>query len=147
MIAFLDLHRIAKSPRRSGNNGNLLYRCRICLLCSHKCMPDFMICHNTLFFICQYCIFLLISGDNNLNTLLQIFLRYKFTVVTNCTKRCFIYNISKFSSRSSGSHTCHFIIIYIITNFYFLCMNLQDIFSSFQIRKFYRHTSVEPSRS
>ena len=122
-------------------------RCGFCLFCSNQRMADFMISYNKFFLIGKNSVLLLISGDNYLNTLLKISLCSKFSSVTNCTERSFIYNIGKFCAGSSCCSLGNFIKADRICNFNLLGMNLKDILSSLQIRKLYRNPSVKTARS
>ena len=147
VVAFFYLHGIAKSAGSTGNNGDLLDRSRICLLCCHQSMSDLVICHHFLFLICEDGIFLLITGDDYLNTFLQISLCHIFPVIPHRAESSFIYNISQFRTGSAGSHPGDFFKIDIIAEIYFLCMNPEDSFSSLKIRQFYRHPAVKSSRT
>ena len=64
----------------------------------HRCnqsMPDLVICHDLLFLIGKYCIFLLISCDNSLDALLEILLAYDAAAVAHGAERSFVDDICK----------------------------------------------------
>ena len=97
--------------------------------------------------ICQNRILLLISGNNYLNTLLQICLRGILSAIPYRPESCFVCNIGKFCTGCTGCHSGNLREIYIICQFDLLRMHLQDLFTSLQVRQFYRNTTVKTSRS
>ena len=110
-------------------------------------MSDLMICHYFFLLIRKHCILFLISCNNHFNTFFQIRFCDYFPVVTYSTKSCFVYNIGKFCTRCTCCHSCNSVEIHIIRKLNFLRMNFQNRCTSFQIRKFYRNTSVKTSRT
>ena len=147
MLIIINLHRVAQRTRCTWNNCNFVNRSRFCLFGCDKCMSNFMIGYDQFLFIRKNTIFLLVSCNNYFNAFFKVCLRSKFTSVANCTKCCFIDNIGKFRTRSSGSCLCNIIKSNSICNLNFLCMNFQNLFSTLQIRKFYRNTAVKASRT
>ena len=77
-------------------------------------MTNLMISYDFLFLIGKYCIFLLISCDNDFYAFFQICFCYNFTIVSDCTQCCLIYDVGKLCSGSSGSHSCNRVKINII---------------------------------
>ena len=94
-------------------------------------MSDFMISNYQFFFIGKNSVLLLISCDNYLDTLLKICLGGKFSAVTYCTKCCFIDNICKFCTGSSGCSFRNLIKTYGICDLNLLCMDFKDFLTSF----------------
>ena len=58
-------------------------------------MPDLVICHDLLFLIGKHSVFLLISGDNGLDALLEVSLAYGAAAVAHGAERSFVDDICK----------------------------------------------------
>ena len=89
----------------------------------------------------------MITGDDYIDTFLQISLCHIFPVIPHRAESSFIYNISQFRAGSAGSHPGDFFKIDIVAEIYLLCMNPEDSFSSLKIRQFYRHPAVKSART
>ena len=122
-------------------------RRRLCLFCRHKSMTNLMIRNNQLFLIGKHTVFLLISGNDNLNTLLKICLSGKLTSVPDSTKSRLIDNVCKLCAGSAGSSLCDLVKTDRICNFNLFRMNLKNLFSSLKIRKLHRDSSVKTPRT
>ena len=118
-------------------------RSRIRLFRRHKCMSYLMIGYDQLLLIGKHPVFLLITSDNHLNTLLKVSLGSKLPAVTDSTKSCLVYNIGKLCTGSAGCCLGNFIETDTVCDFDLSGMDFQDFLTSFQIRKFYRNTSVK----
>ena len=119
----------------------------MCLHRRHKSMSNLMICNNFFLLVRKYSIFLLISCNNNFDALLEICFCHHFTIISDSTKSCFIYNIGKFCTGSSGCHSRNCMEIHIIRKLHFLCMYFKDCLTSLKIRQFHRNTTVKTSRT
>ena len=147
MFSIFYLHGIAQSSGSPGDNGNLMHRCGMRLHGSHQSVSHFMVSHNKFFFRGKHLILFLISGDNHFNTLFQICLGSKLSAVPDSPQSRFIYNVCQISAGSSRSCLGDITEIHVIGNLDLSGVNLKDLLSSFQIRKFYRDSPVETSRS
>ena len=147
MFAVFHLHRVAEGTGSSGNDGDLVYRCRIRLFCCYQCMANFMIGYDQFLFLRKYTVLLLITGDNHFDTLFHIRLCGKSSAISDRTECCLIDNIGKFGTGSTGCSFRNSTEIYVICNLDLLCMNLQDLFPSLQIRQFHRDSPVKTSRT
>ena len=82
-------------------------------------MTDLMVGDNLLLIPRNTGILLLISGNNNLNTLLKVCLSGKLTSIADRTESCLIDNICKLRAGSAGSSLCNLIKADSICNFNF----------------------------
>ena len=92
-------------------------------------------------------VLLLITRDNHLDAFLKIFLRNRFPMISDRAQRSFIDDVGKLRAGSAGGHTRDLQVINVSICLDFFCVYLEDIFPSFEIRQFYRNSTVKPSRS
>src|SRR5699024_6434011 len=112
------------------DNGDLMHRCGMGLHGSNQCVSHFVVSHNKFFLVGKDLVFLLISGDDHLNALLQVCLGGKCSAVTDCPQSRFIHNIGQISSGSSRGCLSNITEVHIIGNLDLSGMNLQDLLSS-----------------
>ena len=74
MIALLHLHGIAQRPAGPWDDGDLLHWCAMGRKCCDKGMADLMIGNDAFLFVRQDRMLLLITGDDDLDGLLHVFL-------------------------------------------------------------------------
>ena len=91
-------------------------------------MADLVIRNNHLFTVGKDRIFLLVSGNDDLNALFQIRLRSVFPAVTDCTEGSLIYNVRKLCTGCAGCHAGNLVKINIVSHFYAFCVDFQDLF-------------------
>ena len=131
MISVIYLHSVTKRTGCTRNDRNLVNRCRLGLLCGNQCMSDLMVGNDQFFLIGKNTVLLLISGDNYLDALFKVCLCGKFSALTYCTQCCFIDDVRKLCTGSSGCCFSNLIKAYGISNLNLLCMNFKDLFTSF----------------
>ena len=101
------------------------------LQCCDECMADLVIGNDQFLFVGHDLILLLVSGDDNLNALLQIRLGDEFSSITDGTECCLVDHIGKFCTRSTGCHTCDRIVIDIVAHADVFRMDFQDFLTAF----------------
>ena len=72
VLIFIHLHRIAEGAGRTRDNGDLRNWSGMALQCCDECMADLVVGNDQFLFVGHDLILLLVSGDDNLNALLQI---------------------------------------------------------------------------
>ena len=147
MLPVFYLHGITQGTGSPGDNGDLMHRRGMRLHSSHQGVSHFMVGYDQFLFIGKNLVLLLISGDNHLNAFLQICLGGKFPAVPDRPESRFIYNVSQIGAGSSRSRLGNIAEIHLIGNLDLSGMDLQDLFSSLQVRKLYRNPPVKTSRS
>ena len=147
MIALLNLHRVSERTGSTRNDCDLLNRSRVCLFRCDKRMSDLMVRNRPFLLVGENCILFLVSGNDNLNTLLKIFLCRIGTTIADCTKCRLVDDVCKLRSGGSGSHARNLKVVHIVGNLDLLCMNAQNRLSALEIREFYRNTAVKSTRS
>ena len=131
VLIFIHLHRIAEGAGRTRDNGDLRNRSGMALQCCDECMADLVIGNDQFLFVGHDLILLLVSGDDNLNALLQIRLGDEFSSITDSTECCLVDHIGKFCTRSTGCHTCDRIVIDIVAHADVFRMDFQDFLTAF----------------
>ena len=106
-----------------------------------------MVGNDQFFLIGEDAALLLISGDDHLDALHQVFLDHKPPSFTDCPQRSFIYNIGQLGPRSTCSRPGYRCEVYIVRYLYFLCMYLQYFNTAFQVGQFNRYAPVKPART
>ena len=101
------------------------------LQCCDECMADLVVGNDQFLFVGHDLILLLVSGDDNLNALLQIRLGDEFSSITDSTECCLVDHIGKFCTRSTGCHTCDRIVIDIVAHADVFRMDFQDFLTAF----------------
>ena len=92
-------------------------------------------------------IFLLVTGDNSLNALLQISLGYNAASHADGTERALVDNVRKLGTAGSDSRSRDGVKVNGLIHLDIFSMYPQDRLTAFEIRKFYRNPSVETARS
>ena len=108
-------------------------------------MADLVVGNRPLFLIGQDGIFLLITGDDNLDAFFQIGLCRKAAPIPDGAKRCFVYDVGKLRAGSTGGHTGDFVEIYVFRYLDLFCMDFQDGFPAQQVGQFHRNPTIETS--
>ena len=106
-----------------------------------------MVCHDQPLLCGEHFILLLISCDHDLDTLFQIRLSDKLSVLPDRTQRRLIYHVSKFCTGCSGRCSRDGVKVHVVPDLDLSCMYLQDLFPSFQVRKLHRDPPVKSSRA
>ena len=130
VIALLHLHGVAESAGGSGNDGDLLHRCGVGLLCRHQGMSDLVVGHNQLFLGGEDRVLLLITGDNHLDGLFQVRLGGELSAVPDCPERSLIDNVGQLRAGGAGGHAGNLREIHVVRNLDLLCVYLQDILTA-----------------
>ena len=147
MISLVDLHGIAQRTGGPGNDGDLLYRGGIRLPGGHKRVADLVISHDMLFFVGQDGILFLIAGNYGLDALLKVGLRGRVSSVADGPQSGLVDDVCQLGTGRTGCHARDHGVINISGSFDFLCVNLQDRLTAFEIRQFNRNTAVKTSRT
>ena len=143
MVALFHLHGVAQSAGGTGDNGDFLHGRGVRLLCGHKSVSDLMISDDTLLLVCQNGVFLLVAGNDHLNTLLQVRLGGKASAVAYCPEGCLVDDISKLRAGSAGGHAGHFPKVHIVGDLHLSGMYLQDLLPALQVGQLHGHAPVE----
>ena len=106
-----------------------------------------MIGNDQFLLVGKHTVLLLVSGNNNLNTLFKIRLCGKFPSVTDCTESRLIDNVGKFCTGSPNCSLGDLVKTDTVCNLDLLGMDFQDFLTSLQIRKLNRDPSVKTSRT
>ena len=106
-----------------------------------------MVCHDQALLCGKDFVLLLISCDHDLNTLFQIRLGDKLSVLPDRTQRRLIYHVGKLCTGCSGRCSRDGVKVHVIPDLDLSCMYLQDLFSSLQIGKLHRDPPVKSSRA
>ena len=143
----LDLHGVAQCTGGSRDDRDLLYRCRVLLKCRHQCMTDLMVGNDQLLLIGHHVVLLLVTGDDDLDRLLEIRLDHALTTGTYCTKCCLVDDIGQLRTTRAGGCLCDGTEIDIFRHLDTSGVHLQDVDTALEIRKLDRYTTVETART
>ena len=141
------LHHVAKRSHGPGNDGNLLHRLRVFLEGIHKCMAYFMVGNNAAFLCGKNTILLLLAYKHHLHCLQQILLGNSASSLLHGKNGAFIDHIGKIRAHGAGGCQGNGIEIYGIVQMYILCVHLQDLHSSLQVRPVHNDTPVKTPRT
>ena len=117
------------------------------LQCCDECMADLVVGNDQFLFVGHDLILLLVSGDDNLNALLQIRLGDEFSSITDGTKCCLINNVGKLSTRCTCCCSRNCVKVNIVCNLNLCRMYLQNILTTLKIRQFNRNAAVKTART
>ena len=143
----LDLHGVAQCTGGSRDDRDLLYRCRVLLKRSNQCMTDLMVGNDQLLLIGHHIVLLLITGDDDLDRLLEIRLDHALTTGTYRTKRCLVDDVRKLGTTRAGGCLRDGTEIDIVRHLDASGMHLQDVDTTLKIWKLDRYTTVETART
>ena len=121
---------------------------RIGLLGRYQRVADLMIGYNHLFLIGHNGVLFLIAGNNHFDAFLQICLRCTPFVPSRTARRAAsLTMLASSAPDSAGGHPGNVFKVNIGSNLDFLSVNLQNLFSAFQIRQFNRNPAVKTART
>ena len=109
-------------------------------------MPYLMIGDNLSLFLAEHAVFLLHSHQNDLYRLQQILLGNRSPVMFNRQNCGFIHHVGKIRSDCTGGGQGDLVKINRLVQPYLLCVNLQNIDASLQIRTIHNDPAVKTSR-
>ena len=147
MFLFINLHGVSKRTGSTRDDRDLVDRCGLCLLRSDQCMSDLVVGHDQFLLVGKHTVLLLISGNDNLDTLLEVCLCCELTSVTDSTESSFIDDVGKFCTRSTRCCLGDLVESDGVCDLDLLRMDFEDLFTSLNIRKLYRDPSVKTSRT
>ena len=110
-------------------------------------MTDLMIGNDQLLLIGHHVILLLITGDDDLDRLLEIRLDHALTTGTYRTKCCLVDDIGQLRTTRAGGCLCDGTEIDIFRHLDASGVHLQDVDTALEIRKLDRYTTVETART
>ena len=148
MVSFIiDLHRIAEGTGGSRNNGDLMYRRRVFLERRNECMAYLVVGYDKLFLVRHDLVLLLVAGNDNLDSLLEIRLDHALTSCADGAEGSFIDDICKLCTGSARRCFRNCLEVNIGRHLDVLCMYLQDVDSTLEIRELHRNSPVETART
>ena len=119
----------------------------MCLQGSYQSVANLVIGNNLLLLRGHDGILLLIAGKDDFNAFFHIRLGDSITVLTDSSQSCFIDDVGKLSTGSTGCHSGNRVVVDIRITLDLLGMNFEDFLTSLEIRKLYRYTAVETART
>ena len=143
VVALVHLHGVAQSAGGAGDNGDLLYRGRVGLLCRHQCVTDLVIRHDALFLVRKDGILLLVTGNDHLDAFLKVCLRDALASGTDRPQRRLVDDVCQFCAGCTGCHPCHGIEVHTRSDLYLFGVDLQDLFTTLQVRQFHRYSAIK----
>ena len=147
LIPVRKWHRITRCTGSRRNNGDCIHRIHLFEHMEQDCVTCFMVrCDLFLFFRDHAAVFFRSDTDFD-KCFLDIFLAKELTILFCCQDGRFIQQILQFRSCKSCGGLCDLWQIHIISQGFALCMNLQDLLSSTDIRCTYRNGTVKSSRT
>ena len=106
-------------------------------------VADLVIGNDLLLLIGENGIFLLVSGDNDLDTLLKVRLRHDGAPVAHSAQRGFVDDIGKLRAGSAGGHARDRMEIHILRRLDLAGVDFQNGLTSGEVRQLDRHAAVK----
>ena len=105
-VARVNLHGVAQCARCTRNNGDFMYRCRMCLHRGNHSVTDFVI--SDYLFSSSETLFLFVAlRQSRFDALFQIGSAYAGSVLSYSSQSGFIHDIGYFRTRCSRSSSCN----------------------------------------
>ena len=148
ILLFLrHLHHIAECTHGTWYDGDLLYRLRILLNRGNQRMSDLMVGNDTTLLLTEDTVLLLLTDEHDLDRLEEVRLGHLLTTMLDRRDGCLVHHVCEICTDRTGSRQCNLVEIDGIIQLHILCMHLQNIDTSLEVRLLHDDTTVETART
>ena len=140
-------HGIAGCSHSGRDNGNGVNRLHIRQHMEQDCMACLMISGDPFLLLGDHLALFLCTDANLDKGILNIFLANKYMTFSGCSNSRLIHQVLKICTCKASCSLSDLFQVYILAKRFILGMNMEDFFSSFNIRTSYANLAVKTSRT